>query len=136
MELLRHPDAESFLRDAQSDLERAEAENNMVLGGALRLVGRAEAPERPRYFATVREGGEMRVAAMHTPPFPLALVGGAGAGAALERVAADLLAAGMRPGGVFGPVAPAEGFAERWARATGQAAHVAMRERLFALTEV
>jgi hypothetical protein len=139
VQLVRHPDAESFLRDAQPDLERAEAENNLLLGGALRLVGRPAHAERPRYFATVREGGELRVAAMHTPPFPLALAGvgaDAGAGSALERVAADLLEAGVRPGRVFGPVALAGDFAERWTRATGEAAHVAMRERLFALTEV
>jgi predicted GNAT family acetyltransferase len=135
--LARHPDAESFLSDAQPDLERAEAENNLILGGALRLVGRPAHAERPRYFATVRQGGELRVAAMHTPPFPLVLTGGgADAGAALERVAADLLAAGVRPAGVFGPAALAEAFVERWTRATGEAAHVAMRERLFALTEV
>ncbi|MET0396688.1 MAG: GNAT family N-acetyltransferase [Longimicrobiaceae bacterium] len=135
MELVRHPDAESFLRDAQADLERAEAENNMVLGGALRLVGRPQAPERPRYFATVRAGGGLRAAAMHTPPFALALVGD-GAGEALERVVEDLRAAGVRPGGVFGPVALADGFAAVWTRAVGEAARVAMRERLFALTEV
>jgi hypothetical protein len=137
VQLVRHPDAESFLHDTQADLERAEAENNLMLGGALRLIGRPAHPERPRYFATVREGGELRAAAMHTPPFPLALAGGgADVGAALERVAADLLAAGVRPRGVFGPAALADDFAERWTRATGEAAHVAMRERLFALTEV
>lgn len=137
MHLTRHPDAEAFLRDAQPHLERAEAENNLALGGALGLVGRPAHPERPRYFATVREGGELLVAAIRTPPFPVALAGGgADVGAALERVAEDLLAAGVRPGGVFGPAALAEGFAERWTRATGEAARVAMRERLFALTEV
>jgi len=137
VELVRHPDAGSFLRDAQADLERAEAENNMVLGGALRLLGRPRAPERPRYFATVRGGGGLRVAAMHTPPFPLALAGdGPGAGEALERVVEDLRAAGVRPGGVFGPAALADGFAAGWTRAVGEAARVAIRERLFALTEV
>ncbi len=136
MQLVRHPDAESFLRDAQPHLERAEAENNLVLGGALRLVGRPAHAERPRYFATVRGGGGLRVAAMHTPPFPLALAGGADTGTALERVAADLLAAGVRPAGVVAPVALADAFAERWTRATGEAARVGFRQRLFALTEV
>jgi hypothetical protein len=137
VQLVRHPDAGSFLRDAQTDLERDEALHNMVLGGALRLVGRPESPERPRWFATVREGGELRVAAMHTPPFSLALAGGSdAAGAALDPVVADLAVRGVVPAGAFGPNALAEAFVERWTHATGGAARVAMRERLFALTEV
>jgi hypothetical protein len=137
VQLVRHPDAESFLRDAQPDLERDEALNNLVLGGALRLIGRPAHAERPRYFATVREGGELRLAAMHTPPFSLALAGGGeNAGAAPERLVVDLLDAGVLPAGAFGPDALAGGFVERWTRATGHRAQVAMRERLFALTEV
>jgi hypothetical protein len=136
VQLVRHPDAGSFLRDAQPDLERDEALSNMVLGGALRLVGRPESPERPRWFATVREGGELRVAAMHTPPFPLALAGGDDAGAALEFIVAELRAADVRPARVFGPAPLAGAFAGEWARATGEPAAVEIRQRLFALTEV
>ena len=137
VQLVRHPDAESFLRDAQPDLERDEARNNMVLGGALRLAGRPEAPERPRWFATVREGGDLRVAAVWTPPFPLLLAGGgSGADAALERVAADVREFAARPARAFGPVALAEVFVERWRHATGEPARAEIRQRLFALTEV
>lgn len=137
VQLVRHPDAESFLRDAQPDLERDEAVCNLVLGGALRLAGRPEAPERPRWFATVREGGELRVAAMHAPPFPLVLAGGADAGpAAAGRVVAELLAADVPPARAFGPAPLADAFAGEWARARGEPARVEMRERLFALTEV
>jgi predicted GNAT family acetyltransferase len=133
--LVRHPHADAFLADAQAALERAEAENNLVLGGSLQLRGTSAPADRPRYFATGREGGALRLAAIMTPPMPLVLAGGPGDGA-LDPLVADLLAAGVRPVGAVGPDPLAERFAERWTRATGEAARVAMRQRIHALTEV
>src|SRR5687767_7854984 len=87
MRLETYSSAESFLRDAGSDLEAAEAENSLLLGVALRLEAedratagsepRPDAPSRPAFLATVRDRGEW-LAALMTAPFPLALAGSPG----------------------------------------------------------
>ncbi|HEX2190073.1 MAG TPA: GNAT family N-acetyltransferase [Longimicrobiaceae bacterium] len=136
MRLVRHPDADTFLRDAREELERSEALHGLILGVA---AGARSAPAgaAARYLATVRDGAGLALAALMTPPHPLVLAGDrAEAGGALDALAADLLAAGARPTAAVGPGALAEGFAECWARAAGTEARVAMRQRIHALTEV
>lgn len=137
MRLVRHPDADAFLRDVQAALERSEAEHNLVLGGALGLRGAAAPQGDLRWFGAVHGARGPVLAALTTPPFPLVLAAvDADAEGALEPLVAELLGRGPRPAEVVAEDGLARAFAERWSRAAGTEARLAMRQRVHALTEV
>lgn len=137
MTLTVFPRAEDFLAAAGAFLAEREAENNLILGLAATL---AERPDRygdqPPYLAVVAgDGGDVKVAALRTPPYNLVL-SVTDELSALEPVAADLRARGEALPGVLARSDVAEGFATRWERATGTAARLNTAERIYQLEKV
>lgn len=106
MEVWQSGDAAQFLGRAGAVLEREEAENNLVLGRAVRMDQNGE----PGWFALASQDGEVRGACLRQ---------GADGGVVLSRAddaAARLLAdhlPGPPPPWFLAPRAPAEAFAAR-----------------------
>src|SRR5882724_9489991 len=72
-----HNDAE-FLKKAEGFLMEHEAENNLILGQAMRLV-RGETMDHAQVsFYTVEDEGRVLIAGMHNQPYRLVLSRGPG----------------------------------------------------------
>jgi len=138
MQLITYPDAESFLRDAQPELEEREAEHNLVLGLALRLRDDPPASGNPPLLATVQDPRGLLVAALMTQPRPLVLANlrPDGEDVALELVAKHLIDSGSEVSGVVAPNPLSESFAQRWSRISGNTVTIGMRQRLYRLIGV
>lgn len=136
MRLTAHSSAADFLRDAQGDLERREAENSLLLGAALEMAASRPGPGEPPYLAVVRDRGAFAAAALRTPPFPLLVVCEPAAAPGGLMVLLD--DAARRAGRVETALlaAPLAVEAERvWERLTGHGFRPRMRQRLHVLRE-
>ena len=71
MKVQRFTDVSRFYELVEPKLMEREAENNFELGLAARLRG--EPPNAEHFYATVHDGEKVAVAAMMTPPWPLAI---------------------------------------------------------------
>ncbi|MCX6028966.1 MAG: GNAT family N-acetyltransferase [Chloroflexi bacterium] len=135
--ITRHSDAAAFLSRTQAALLEHESANNLMLGLCLRLQRHPERTERPPYFATVEEDGELAAAAVMTPPYNLIIFGRRGADLApWHLVADDLLHDAWPVPGVVGPAEAAEAFARVWTGTSGCAYRLGMRERVYELRQV
>jgi len=129
MRVICHTTAEAFLSNAQAWLERAEAENNVVLGIALSFkLSTVQSKVRP-YFFTVDDDEKIIGAGLMTPPRRLLMT--RMSEPAVIALADYLLAERAPLPGVLGPTAEANLFVEHWTRQTGRSAHLKMRERLY-----
>jgi uncharacterized protein len=133
MELRRFGSVEVFLGVAEEFLVAREAEHNLILGVCNTLATAPGVYKEAPYLAAVVDGGRVVAAAIQTPPWDLVLSETDDL-AAIDAVLQDRL--GDHLPGVLGPSALAARFAEGWARATGTAVSVAMRERAFRLARV
>lgn len=130
MKFLRHAPS-AFLDRAGPFLERAEAENNLLLGiGASLARGEMTLSAMP-IVATVEEAGEVVLAALRTPPHNLLLSTGTEEAAVFASEV--LKAEGTGLPGVTGPAALAARFAEVWA---GDARELTMTQRVYRCTKV
>jgi predicted GNAT family acetyltransferase len=134
-------DPVAFLDVAGAFLERDPLTSNVLTVIAEReraSVARGEpAPERPRWFALARSGGEIVGAAMRTSPFPPHPVYLLPMPDAAAVALADLLLArGEDPGGANGALPAATMFVERVAAESGRTPSVRMRTRLHEVREV
>ena len=130
LKFLRHAPA-TFLDRAGPFLERAEAENNLLLGiGASLARGEMTLSALP-VVATVEDGDEVVLAALRTPPHNLLL--STGTERALAVLCDALKADGTGLPGVTGPADLAAVFAERWA---GDACERVMTQHVYQCTEV
>jgi hypothetical protein len=137
MKLERHTTAEGFLARAQGTLEAKEAENNLILGVALRVRDTPDRFKHPPYFATVQTWGGIVAAAVMTPPYKVILSAAGGApGAALKRIARDLRRGGSCVPGVIGPKETAWRFARVWHELTGDETRAKREERAYRLDHV
>jgi uncharacterized protein len=102
-------DAVDFLAVAGPFLARREAENTVLLGAALH--GRRR-PQPDAVMAVVQAVDRVRLVAIMTPPYPLAV--SAGDPEAIGPLIAALRRAGVRPPGVSGIEPIAERFAALW----------------------
>jgi predicted GNAT family acetyltransferase len=110
-------DAASLLDLAGPSLARREVENSMLLGAALRC--RREQPS-DAVMAVVRDGADVALVAIMTPPHALVL--SAGDPEANPYLVGALGTTGIRPPGVFGVEPLAERFAALWrARSAAEA---------------
>lgn len=108
-----------------------------MLGLALSLRGSPTTGEDPPYLATVRNKHGWSVAALLTPPHPLVLSATEEAPAPALALLAEHLRSLDRPlSGVVAPPALSTAFATQWSRVSGQAAEIAMRQRLYRLYRV
>lgn len=134
-------DVAEFLAAAGSFLRQERARNTVFLTVTEsaranpkrhRGVGGADAAKLPHY-GWWTDGGKVRGAFMHTPPFPVLL------SAVPVAVAADLAAktlAGRPLAGVNALDDAATAFGAAWADATGGRVSVHMRMRLYRLAEL
>ena len=125
---------DDFLAAAGDYLAQREAEHNLLFGIC---SGIRDAPQifevAPRFAVVTDSAGEVRAAALQTPPWNLVL------SLVDDDEATDVLADAVRDAdlpGVLGPTGPAARFAERWTALTGRPAKVAISERIFQLDRV
>lgn len=126
--------AADLLAVAEGFLVAREAEHSFLLGLASTIGGRPDlSPDA--YLAVVREGSEVRLVAMRTPPFHVAL-SLASDPAAVDVLVADML--GDQPGlsGVMGPTDVARRFVSSWVTGRGTAATLDMAARIYRLERV
>jgi predicted GNAT family acetyltransferase len=132
-----HADAESFLAVARPALERQECANGLMLGVCLRLVQEPNAYGSQPFFATGESAGDLRVAAVMTPPYRLQLYAEDDRDlAAVEQVADALLRGKWPVPGVLAREAVAEAFASLWHNKTGTGNSTSLRMRLYELRQV
>ncbi|HZW02328.1 MAG TPA: GNAT family N-acetyltransferase [Anaerolineaceae bacterium] len=137
MRLTIYDNPQTFLDCVAPQLERREAENNVILGIANRLIRSPGRFPQPAFLATVEDGGEPLLVALRTPPHRLVISAEEDDPAeAVKTLIRHLADAGEALPGVMGTSALAEAFARRWARRTGQPQRIAMRERVFELRRV
>ncbi|HEX6307424.1 MAG TPA: GNAT family N-acetyltransferase [Longimicrobiales bacterium] len=127
--IVRHGDADSFLRRASSWLLQTEAENNLVLGIAQRAHAHPEL-----YVATVEQDGAVVGCALRTPPRKLLLT--RMPPSAVDALAFDVAACFDDLPAVHGPPVAAREFARHWCDRHGCTAHEAMEQRVYALRQV
>lgn len=135
MDLTRFADPAAFYARAAPFLLADEAAHLLPLGIVGGLIARPDAAAAPPYLAVVEEGGAVVAAAVMTPPQQLVLSRVAAPGA-LDRLADDLLAAGLAVPGAHGPVPASRDFAAVWGARTGRSWRRAMAQRAYRLDRV
>ncbi len=120
-DLVLPADAAGFLELCEGFLLAAEAEYNLMIGIARDALGRPDRFGAPPFFAVALRGGRVAGAAIHTPPYPLAITAFPASG--MERLAKSLLDGKRDPAGVVGPATDAEYFAGVYCAAAGDRRH-------------
>jgi predicted GNAT family acetyltransferase len=113
-----------------------EAENSLLLGVALRVLGGHSYGEEAPFFACVEKGGRLPLIALRTPPYNLLLCTDGPARDALHLIAQHLADRRTALPGAHGRVDAVDAFAELWKAETGVTGRVAMEQRLYQLTQV
>lgn len=131
-----HPTAGKFLEAAEGPLLREEALYNLILGVACRLRDGRSHGDATSYFVTVSEEGELRAAAVRTPPRPLILAAPGGDVAAIELLVNHLAESDRDLAGVNGLVPHASEFATLWAQRRPVTVEVGMQLRIHELRKV
>jgi predicted GNAT family acetyltransferase len=134
MKVIRYKTAAEFLSRAKGWLERAEAENNLILGIAIYFENYSREIRIQPYFLTVHDGGAIVGAALMTPPRRLLIT--RMPEQAIAGLVEFLLAGETAVPGVLGPNDCARVFAENWRANTGITARVKMSERIYTCTAV
>ncbi len=134
-DLILPADAAGFLELCEGFLLAAEAEYNLMIGIARDARARPERIATPPFFAVALRDGRVAGAAVHTPPYPLAITAFPPSG--MERLASSLIDGKRDPAGVVGPPAVAENFAGVYCAAAGDRRHrVAKKMRIYRLDRV
>lgn len=128
--IVRHGDADTFLRRAQPWLLQTEVENNLVLG----LADRARSGSDPIYAATVEQNDRVVGCALRTPPRKLVLT--RMPPGAVHALVLDVAACFAELPAVFGPPTAAREFARLWSELRHCALTDGMALRLYALRHV
>ena len=129
----RHSDARAFLARAESWLATREIEHAGVLQSARQAGANDSHYERPMYWATIEDGGELIGCAYRTPPFKVGVT--VLPEAAIAPLVADLAAtyAGAI-GGFSGPDPTVSEVATEWVRQRGGSWTLNTRGRLMSFT--
>jgi len=131
--LHRHSDARAFLERAEPWLLTREIEHAVVLQSARQARADDRNYERPIYWATLEEDGQLVGCAYRTPPFKVGVT--ALPAGAIPTLVADLAATYPGAvGGFSGPDPTVSDLASAWVRARGGAWSVNTRGRLMALS--
>jgi predicted GNAT family acetyltransferase len=130
MVVTHHIDAAALLLHARPFLEKAEAENALLLG---LCASPPAVTEAPLWLSVDSESGPVAVA-IRTPPFNLLL--SRAPDPALAVMVEDLNARNCRLPGVTGPSEAAAFFADRWARVRPARVVRTTRQGLYELTSV
>ncbi len=137
METKTFSDAQSLLRQIQTELELHEAANSLMLGILGQLIRHPERFKTPPCLKEVRDERVMILAAIMTPPQKLVVYGHQGdQDGGMLLLAEELIREEWSLPGVLGPAAAAEAFARHWAERTGREALLERRQRLYDLRQV
>lgn len=135
VDLILPADAAGFLELCEGFLLAAEAEYNLMIGIARDALARPERNATPPFFAVALLGDSVAGAAIHTPPYPLAITAFPTSG--MERLAECLIDRNREPAGVVGPATDAEGFAGVYCTAAGdRSCRVEKKMRIYRLDRV
>jgi uncharacterized protein len=130
-----YPNAVAFLERTQAWLEGREVENSLVTGLAMKEA--RQALELPSLFVSVEEKGGLAIAGLMNPGRDLLLTGDlAEPTAGMDELSAKIHQFGLPVPGVIAPARIASGFAQAWARLTGQVGVIKVHERLYQLVKV
>jgi uncharacterized protein len=129
--IVRHGDAETFLKRAREWLLQTEPEHNLILGLA---AGAGTADTDELYVATVEQNGAVVGCALRTAPRKLVLT--RVPPGAIDALVMDVAACYEQLPAVFGPPAAAREFARQWAERHGISAREGMAQRLYRLDRV
>ena len=129
LEVERFPGAAEFSAVAGSFLARNEAENNLLLGITSDLLSGGSFGPLPPYFSVATRNGEMKAAAVRTPPLGVALSTSDDL-EAVGAIAEDVAGVYSAIPGVIGPVVAAERFVEKWESLAAQRRKVRANERI------
>jgi GNAT superfamily N-acetyltransferase len=130
IEVLRHREARDFLARAESWLARSEIENGVALGSARQARADDSRYQKPVYWATIEQDGEIIGCAYRTPPYRLGIT--AVPEAAIAPLVANVETVYESLSGVSGPEPTASQFAAAWAARRGSKPVVVVRQRLYA----
>jgi predicted GNAT family acetyltransferase len=129
-------DSGPALLDAAGDfLVEREAEHNLIFGICANLAADPGFPIAPPYLAAVSRGDRVVLASVMTPPWNLVVSWTDDAGA-VQALADDVAAAGVRVPGTTGPVDTAHAFATAWCEPHGLVSQLAVSERIYRLEHV
>lgn len=134
MKVVRHKSAAEFLDQAGAWLERAEAENNLILGIAAYFKSYSGQLKVEPYFLTVENNGTIVGAGEMTPPHRLLLT--SMTDSAVITLADFMLSEAVAVPGVLGPKTESKRFAEYWTSRTGQFRRPKMSERIYACESI
>ncbi len=131
LEVRCHADARAFLERAETWLSASEMENGVALASARHARTDDSRYQKPVYWATIEEQGELLGCAFRTPPYLL------GVTALPDQALAPLIASvdevyAQLPG-VSGPEPTASRFAAAWAEARDLRWKIDAAHRLYAL---
>ena len=134
LRVLRHADAESFLKCAEPWLLKAEAQNNLILGLAHSLRAEPSSDSSHPWLLSIQQRNSVVACALRTPPRALLV-------SRMEPAAVDALIHSLRAElpslpGVIGPEPSAGEFAARWSRLQQQPSQARMRQRFYVLHQV
>jgi len=130
--LHRHADARAFLTRTETWLAQREIEHAGVLQSARQARANDTHYERPMYWATLEDAGELVGCAYRTPPFKVGVT--TLPPAAVPLLVADLAKTYAGPiGGFSGPETIVNELANAWVRERGGSWSVSTRGRLLAL---
>jgi GNAT superfamily N-acetyltransferase len=133
IELHRHPDARAFLERAEPWLQKREIENGVVLQSARQARANDTHYERPIYWATLEDGGQLLGCAYRTPPYKVGVT--PLPDAAIAPLVADLAATYPGPiGGFSGPQPTVSALASAWVERRGGSWSVNTRGRLMSFS--
>jgi GNAT superfamily N-acetyltransferase len=136
MKLENFERAKEFYERAEGFLIEHEACHSLMLGLASQLVEHPELVRKGHYLATAEEeGGEVKAAALMTPPYyPVLSLGFTPGG--IQLLVEDLHESYPTLPGVLGPVDAARSFAETWSGLSGQPYQKKRVQRIHQLEKV
>jgi predicted GNAT family acetyltransferase len=134
VQVIRHNAAVEFLARVKAWLEKAEIENNLILGIAGFFESYSRQVKVSPYFLTVEENGTIVGAALMAPPRRLVIT--LMSGSAVTTLADYLFADGAPVPGVLGPNSETTAFADYWTSRTGKLCRPKMSERIYACKTV
>jgi GNAT superfamily N-acetyltransferase len=131
--LHRHPDARAFLARSEPWLLRREIEHAGALQSAWQARANDTHYERPMYWATLEDGGELVGCAYRTPPYKVGVT--VLPEAAIAPLVADLASTYSGAiGGFSGPEPTASELARAWVRERGGTWSVSTSGRLLSFS--
>jgi uncharacterized protein len=134
LNVIRHKTARDFLKRARVWLERAEAENNLILGIAKRFETNEGQVNVHPYLLTIEDSGILLGAALMTPPRRLII--SRMPDPALVALTDYFLKESITAPGVVGPTSTSRLFAAHWKNQTGKSSRLKTSQRIYACERV